>query len=151
MDLKTTTTIGTTIDLPPLFKAAASAVLLLGSSGCGTDPLQTELVNNSLKTSRSISGCLEKFKIDNLEKVLSRCDATVDAYPDEAGPLSDRALVLSLKGDNKQACADVARGLLLLERMEPQDSDNASNAMLQYELSVRQAACKQERTMDANG
>jgi hypothetical protein len=50
--------------------------------------------------------------------------------------------VLNLLGRTTQACEDVAQALKL-----QQEQRAAVEPMLRHELTVRQAACKQERTM----
>lgn len=148
--LKTTKAIATAIERRSLIPILAAVALLIGSSGCGSKPPPSESDTNSRNTSHPVSGCLEQFKAENLDEVLRRCNASVAAHPDEPGPLSERALVLSLKGETTRACADVAKGLKLLER-SGQHNQSSSNPMLRYELDVRHAACKQDRTIDANG
>ena len=93
------------------------------------------------------SSCLEQFKPDRLEQVLERCNETVKQHPDMPGPLSERSLVHSLRGDDKSACTDVKAALTLLERRNSSSRD----PLLRKELAVRQATCKQLRTMDASG
>jgi Flp pilus assembly protein TadD len=66
----------------------------------------------------------------------------VNEKSDEAAARSDRALVLNLLGRTTQACEDVAQALKL-----QQEQRAAVEPMLRHELTVRQAACKQERTM----
>ena len=91
-----------------------------------------------------MSGCLEDFQTNHLDKVLERCNASVEAQPDQPGPRSDRALVHSLRGDTQRACADVAKALALLS----QASSSQNDPFLRQELTVRQTACKQQRTID---
>ena len=95
----------------------------------------------------SASSCLEQFKPDRLDQVLERCNETVKQHPDMPGPLSERSLVHSLRGDDKSACTDVKAALALLENRNSSSSD----PLLRKELAVRQATCKQLRTMDASG
>jgi len=84
--------------------------------------------------------CLEDFASNRLSAVLERCNAMVDSMPGQPEPLRDRALVLSLNGEHDRACSDVeqAKGLLTA----------ASDPMLRHELTVRQATCKQRRSID---
>ena len=100
-----------------------------------------------MSSEASASSCLEQFKPDRLDQVLERCNQAVQQHPDQPGPLSERSLVHSLRGDAKSACADVKAALALLNRRSPSSSD----PLLQRELAVRQATCKQLRTMDASG
>ena len=79
--------------------------------------------------------------------MLERCNETVREHPDLPGPLSERSLVHSLRGDTRSACSDVRAALVLLES----NSSSSSDPLLQKELAVRQATCRQLRTMDASG
>ena len=87
---------------------------------------------------------MEQFNPERLDQVLERCNATVQAHPDAPGPLSERSLVHSLRGASRSACSDVKAAIALL-------NDRSTDPLLQKELTVRQAACKQERTIDASG
>ncbi|HCX52706.1 MAG: hypothetical protein CBD65_01225 [Synechococcus sp. TMED205] len=77
-----------------------------------------------------------------MEAVLDRCDAAVNETPEDPAARSDRALVLNLLGRTAQACENVAQAIQL-----QQQQGDAVEPMLRHELSVRQAACRQERTM----
>ena len=90
---------------------------------------------------------MEQFKPDRLDQVLERCNETVKQHPAMPGPLSERSLVHSLRGDAKSACTDVNAALALLES----SNSSSSDPLLRKELAVRQAPCKQLRTMDASG
>ena len=90
---------------------------------------------------------MEQFNPERLDQALERCNATVQAHPDSPGPLSERSLVHSLRGDSRSACSDVKAAIALLNDRKPTSTD----PLLQKELTVRQAACKQERTIDASG
>ena len=89
-----------------------------------------------------VSSCLGDFRIDNLELMVERCDEAIDQTPDQADLLRDRALVLTLLGNQAKACEDVSLALSLLKR-----SSQPVDPMLQHELQVRQSSCKQSRTM----
>ena len=80
--------------------------------------------------------------MNDLKLMVERCDEAIDQTPDQADLHRDRALVLSLLGDQAKACADVERALSLL-----QQSSQLVDPMLQHELQVRQSSCKQSRTM----
>ena len=146
-----TTAIATTTEARSLIPILAAAALLIGGSGCVTKPPASGSDINNRDTSNPVSGCLEQFNAENLDEVLLKCNSIISAHPDKPGPLSERALVLSLKGETTRACADVAKGLKLLRRTDQSNQGRSSDPMLLYELNVRHIACKQDRTIDANG
>ena len=80
--------------------------------------------------------------MDELRRVVEDCDEAIDQTPDQADLHRDRALVLTLLGDQARACDDVDVALSLLDR-----SSRPVDPMLQHELQVRQTTCKQSRTM----
>ena len=89
-----------------------------------------------------VSSCLGGFRMDELELIVRRCDEAIEQTPDQADLHRDRALVLTLLGDQAKACDDVTTAVSLLKRpSQPVDP------MLQHELQVRQSSCKQSRTM----
>ena len=89
-----------------------------------------------------VSSCLSWFRIDNLELMVKRCDEAIKQTPDQADLHRDRALVLTVLGDQAKACDDVTTAVSLLKR-----SSQPVDPMLQHELQVRQSSCKQSRTM----
>ena len=89
-----------------------------------------------------VSSCLGGFRMDELELIVRRCDEAIEQTPDQADLHRDRALVLTLLGDQAKACDDVATAVSLLKR-----SSQPVDPMLQHELQVRQSSCKQSRTM----
>ena len=89
-----------------------------------------------------VSSCLGGFRMNDLELIVRRCDEAIDQTPDQADLHRDRALVLSLLGDQAKACKDVDTALSLLKQ-----SNQPIDPMLQHELQVRQNSCKQSRTM----
>ena len=89
-----------------------------------------------------VSSCLGGFRMDDLELIVRRCDEAIEQTPDQADLHRDRALVLTLLGDQAKACDDVAIAVALLKR-----SSQPVDPMLQHELQVRQSSCKQSRTM----
>ena len=96
----------------------------------------------SVQSDTTVPSCLEAFRADELEAVLARCDSAVNAKPEEPAARSDRALVLNLLGRTSQACENVAQALKLQQEQRAE-----VEPMLRHELNVRQAACRQERTM----
>ena len=104
------------------------------SVGCQpAPPPQADVGTTSLS-------CLDDFASNRLSAVLELCNSMVGSMPGQPEPLRDRALVLSLNGQHDRACSDVeqAKGLLTA----------ASDPMLRHELTVRQATCKQRRSID---
>ena len=89
-----------------------------------------------------VSSCLGNFRMDDLKLIVERCDEAIKQTPDQAYLHRDRALVLTLLGNQTKACEDVALALSLLKR-----SSQPVDPMLQHELQVRQNTCKQSRTM----
>jgi len=78
----------------------------------------------------------------DLELMVERCDEAIEQTPDQADLHRDRALVLTLRGDQVKACEDVEVALSLLKQ-----SKQPVDPMLEHELQVRQSSCKQSRTM----
>ena len=89
-----------------------------------------------------VTSCLGGFRMDDLKLMVERCDEAIEQTPDQADLHRDRALVLTLLGDQAKACKDVDVALSLLKR-----SGQPVDPMLQHELQVRQSTCKQSRTM----
>ena len=89
-----------------------------------------------------VTSCLGGFQMDDLKLMVERCDEAIVQTPDQADLHRDRALVLTLLGDQAKACDDVAVAVSLLEQ-----SSQPVDPMLQHELQVRQSNCKQSRTM----
>ncbi|WP_392345457.1 hypothetical protein [Parasynechococcus sp.] len=89
-----------------------------------------------------VSSCLGDFRMDDLELMVERCDEAIEQTPDQADLHRDRALVLTLLGNQAKACEDVALALSRLKR-----SSQPVDPMLPHELQVRQSSCKQSRTM----
>ncbi len=77
--------------------------------------------------------------------MVERCDEAIEQTPDQADLHRDRALILTLLGDQAKACEDVALAMSLLKR-----SGQPVDPMLQHELQVRQSTCKQSRTMSGS-
>ena len=112
-----------------------AAVLM---AGCQSKQPETP-VNT---TTPLVSSCLGDFRMDDLELMVKRCDEAIKQTPDQADLHRDRALVLTLLGDQAKACDDVATAVSLLKR-----SSQPVDPMLQHELQVRQSSCKQSRIM----
>ena len=87
----------------------------------------------------SSSSCLESLSSKQLVASLDRCNASVEAFPDQPEPWRDRSLVQTLIGNHDQACRDVEQAIARMD-------DNA-DPLLRHELNVRQATCKQRRSI----
>ena len=83
--------------------------------------------------------------MDDLKLMVERCDEAIDQRPEQADLHRDRALVLTLLGDQAKACKDVEDALSLLNR-----SSQPIDPMLLHELQVRQTTCKQSLTIAGN-
>ena len=83
--------------------------------------------------------------MDDLKVMVERCDEAIDQRPEQADLHRDRALVLTLLGDQAKACKDVEDALSLLNR-----SSQPVDPMLLHELQVRQTTCKQSLTIAGN-
>ena len=83
--------------------------------------------------------------MDDLKLMVERCDEAIDQTPEQADLHRDRALVLTLLGDQAKACKDVEDALSLLNR-----SSQPVDPMLLHELQVRQTTCKQSLTIAGN-
>ena len=107
---------------------------LLVISGCqGATPPKANLNVSS-------SNCLESLSSKQLVSSLQQCDASVETFPDQPEPWRDRSLVQTLMGNHDQACRDVKQAIARMD-------DNA-DPMLRHELNVRQATCKQRRSIN---
>ena len=107
---------------------------LLVISGCqGASPPKADLNVSS-------SSCLESLSSKQLVASLDRCNASIEAFPDQPEPWRDRSVVQTLMGHHDQACRDVEQAIARMD-------DNA-DPMLRHELNVRQATCKQRRSIN---
>ena len=73
-----------------------------------------------------VSSCLGDFRMDDLELMVERCDEAIEQTPDQADLHRDRALVLTLLGDQAKACDDVAIAVSLLKRVKPAGRPDAA-------------------------
>ena len=106
---------------------------LLVISGCQGATLPKADLN------MSSSSCLESLSSKQLIFSLEQCDASVEAFPNQPEPWRDRSLVQTLIGNHDQACRDVEQAIARMD-------DNA-DPLLRHELNVRQATCKQRRSI----
>lgn len=110
------------------------ALGLLVISGCqSTPPPEADVAV-------STTSCLEDLVSHQLATTLDRCNASVEAFPDQPEPWRDRSLVQTLIGNHEQACRDVEQAIGLM--------NDSADEMLRHELNVRQATCKQRRNIN---
>ena len=110
------------------------ALGLLVISGCQSTPPPDADV------AVSTTSCLEDLVSHQLATTLERCNASVEAFPDQPEPWRDRSLVQTLIGNHEQACRDVEQAIGLM--------NDSADPMLRHELNVRQATCKQRRSIN---
>ena len=76
-------------------------VLAAGLGGCGDgQPTSPGLLADD---------CLKSVSLASLPQAIRACDAVVRTYPRNPLPLRDRALLLSLDGNEAKACRDLHR------------------------------------------
>jgi len=100
----------------------------------------TDLAGNGQQTT-----CLDKVRQDELDRALERCNQWVASQPKRAEAYSERALILLLRGERREACSDLAQALNLIQ------TTGSSDPVLKHELTVRQAACSTERSNAGKG
>ena len=131
-------TIATGIDCSWLRSTFAAAALLL--AGC--QPVPT--VQTSTSAAEAVGSCLERFEAESIDQSLQTCNKAISDSPDQPELLRDRSVLLTIAGKTQAACVDVTKALALLDR-----SSDGVDPMLLHELQVRQATCRQFRTMEA--
>ena len=119
----------------------ALSTLLVCLTGCQSQKTPTQKTG-PISTETS---CLKQYQVSESNRALQACDDAIAANPDQPELLRDRALIYTLKGQHQKACTDVAAGLKLIR-----ESTAPVDPMLSHELDVRQATCKQARTIAGN-
>lgn len=117
--------------------------LVLTAVGCRSHSAPTRTTPQANLTPEA---CLEDLNLSNLNQALKHCNQVVDAHRSDPAPLTDRSLIHTLMGQLDQACSDVNRALSLVNRQ-----GKAADPMISHELTVRQASCKQRRSMAGKG
>ena len=123
------------------FSTIVSSSLVIAAlmlNGCRSEPP----ARPTSEPSQAVSSCLEGFDVDTIDASLQNCNRAISNSPDQPALLRDRSLLFTLAGRMQSACRDVNQALALLEASK-EDVD----PMLRQELQVRQATCKQSRTM----
>lgn len=129
-------TIVTGTDYRLIRSAVVAAVVLL--VGCQSESASPEAASPA----KAIESCLERFETESIDQSLQTCNKAIADSPDQPKLLRDRSLLLTIAGKTGEACTDVASALILVDR-----SSDGVDPMLRHELQVRQATCRQFRTM----
>ncbi|WP_094511167.1 hypothetical protein [Synechococcus sp. MW101C3] len=84
--------------------------------------------------------CLREVKLAELPAALQRCDASVQAFPTDPRPLSERSVLHSLGGDQEAACRDIERAAQLLR----QQGNQAEDSQLTIDIRIRLEGCQEK-------
>lgn len=81
--------------------------------------------------------CLRDLNLEQLPQALARCDQVVARFPQDPAPRNERALLLSLGGQDQAACREIetAHGLAL--KAKPGSLD----PLMVSELKMRRRSC----------
>ena len=109
--------------------ALAGLVLL----ACGVPPVE---VGNAPAN----NDCLREVTLEELPAALRRCDASVQAFPTDHRPLSERSVLHSLGGDQAAACRDIKQAAQLLR----QQGNRADDAQLAIDIRIRLEGCQEK-------
>jgi hypothetical protein len=109
--------------------ALAGWVLL----ACGVPPVE---VGNAPAN----NDCLREVTLEELPAALRRCDASVQAFPTDPRPLSERSVLHSLGGDQAAACRDIKQAAQLLR----QQGNRADDAQLAIDIRIRLEGCQEK-------
>lgn len=85
--------------------------------------------------------CLRNMQLDQLQQALKRCDQVVARYPQDPAPRSERALLLSLNGQDQAACREIEAAHALARQARPGSVD----PLLASELRMRRQSCLASR------
>ena len=109
-----------------LLVAATSALALQACS-------EADLPQRSLQP----DDCLRDLNLEQLPQALARCDQVVARFPQDPAPRNERALLLSLGGQDQAACREIetAHGLALKAR------PGSLDPLLVSELKMRHQSC----------
>lgn len=107
---------------------AVSLLLALAAGGCSEAPLPQQQLR--------VDDCLVNVNAEQPAEALRRCDRVVDAFPRDAGPLNDRYLLHTLKGDSAAACRDIHRAAALLKQRP-----GGVDPLLRQDVAQRLADC----------
>jgi hypothetical protein len=116
--------------------ALAGWVLL----ACGVPPVE---VGNAPAN----NDCLREVTLEELPAALRRCDASVQAFPTDPRPLSERSVLHSLGGDQAAACRDIKQAAQLLR----QQGNRADDAQLAIDIRIRLEGCQEKAPLPRPG
>jgi hypothetical protein len=85
--------------------------------------------------------CLRDMQLDQLQQALKRCDQVVARYPQDPAPRNERALLLSLNGQDQAACREIEAAHALARQARPGSVD----PLLASELKMRRQSCLASR------
>jgi hypothetical protein len=111
-------------------------VLLTGAlllQACG----ESDLPQRSLQA----DDCLREVNLQQLPQAIRRCDQVVARFPRDPAPRNERALLLSLNGQDQAACRESAAALALARQASPGSVD----PLLASELRMRHQGCLTSR------
>ena len=110
----------------PIALGLAVAGLL---TACAEEPLPQRRI--------SADDCLSEVRMERLKEALERCDKVVAAYPNDPLPLNERYVLHTLAEDDKAACRDLGKALVLAGRIPASRLD----PVLRHDLQIRRADC----------
>ena len=111
-------------------------MLLTGAlllQACG----ESDLPQRSLQA----DDCLREVNLQQLPQAIRRCDQVVARFPRDPAPRNERALLLSLNGQDQAACRESAAALALAR----QASRGSVDPLLASELRMRHQSCLTSR------
>jgi len=85
--------------------------------------------------------CLRDVQLEQLPQALKRCDQVVARYPRDPAPRNERALLLSLNGQDQAACREIEAAHDLARQARPGSVD----PLLASELRMRRQSCQTSR------
>jgi hypothetical protein len=111
-------------------------VLLISTllfQACG----ESDLPQRSLQA----DDCLRDVNVQQLPQAIKRCDQVVARFPRDPAPRNERALLLSLNGQDQAACRESAAALTLARQARAGSVD----PLLTSELTMRHQSCLSSR------
>lgn len=85
--------------------------------------------------------CLRDVQLEQLPQALKRCDQVVARYPQDPAPRSERALLLSLNGQDRAACREIEAAHALARQARA----GSVEPLLVSELRMRRQSCLGDR------
>lgn len=88
-----------------------------------------------------VDDCLRDVNVQQIPQAIRRCDQVVAHFPRDPAPRNERALLLSLNGQDQAACQESAAALSLARQARPGTVD----PLLSSELTMRHQNCLANR------